>query len=52
MGRKSAKVRRQKWGEREFIRRMGVCGKLGGWPKGRPRKAKPGAKGKGNKKGE
>ena len=39
MGRKSVKVRRQKWGEQEFIRRMRVWGKLGG----RPRKAKPGA---------
>ncbi len=38
MGRRSAEVRVQRWGEREFTRRMGLCGKLGGWPKGRPRK--------------
>ena len=34
MGRKSAKVRQEKWGKKEFVRRMQEWGKLGGLPKG------------------
>ncbi len=34
MGRKSAKVRQEKWGKKEFVRRMQEWGKLGGRPKG------------------
>jgi hypothetical protein len=34
MGNKSARVRRKKWGEKEFVRRMREWGKLGGRPKG------------------
>jgi hypothetical protein len=43
MGRKSAEVRKRKWGEKEFVRRMREWGKLGGRPKGSGRK-KGGAK--------
>lgn len=38
LGRRSAKARRNKWGEREFIRRMREWGKLGGRPKGSSKK--------------
>lgn len=38
MGRKSAKVRQQKWGKKEFVRRMREWGKLGGRPKGSGKK--------------
>jgi hypothetical protein len=34
MGRESAKVRQEKWGKKEFVRRMQEWGKLGGRPKG------------------
>jgi hypothetical protein len=34
MGRKSAEVRKKKWGEGGFLRRMREWGKLGGRPKG------------------
>jgi hypothetical protein len=34
MGRKSAEVRKKKWGEKEFLRRMREWGRLGGRPKG------------------
>jgi hypothetical protein len=34
MGHKSARVRRKKWGEKEFVRLMRQWGKLGGRPKG------------------
>jgi hypothetical protein len=34
MGRKSAKVRQEKWGKKEFVRRMQEWGRLGGRPKG------------------
>ena len=43
MGRKSAKVRQEKWGKQEFIRKMQEWGKLGGRPKGSG-KTKGGAK--------
>ncbi len=33
LGKRSAGVRRKKWGEREFVRRMREWGKLGGRPK-------------------
>jgi hypothetical protein len=42
MGRKSAKVREEKWGKKEFVRRMQEWGKLGG----RPPKNKQHTKGK------
>jgi hypothetical protein len=38
MGRKSAKVRQEKWGKKEFVRKMQEWGKLGGRPKGSGRK--------------
>jgi hypothetical protein len=38
MGRRSAEAREQKWGRREFVRKMREWGKLGG----RPAKAKNG----------
>lgn len=38
MGRRSAAVRIQKWGKREFLRRMRRWGKLGGRPKGSRKK--------------
>ena len=34
MGRKSVKVRQEKWGKQEFVRKMQEWGKLGGRPKG------------------
>jgi len=34
MGRRSADVRKKRWGEKEFTRRMREWGKLGGRPKG------------------
>ena len=34
MGRKSAKVRQEKWGRKEFVRRMKEWGRLGGRPRG------------------
>ena len=33
MGKRSAEARRDKWGQREFLRRMREYGKLGGRPK-------------------
>jgi hypothetical protein len=45
MGRKSAKVRQEKWGKQEFIRKMQEWGKLGGRPKGSSKQ-----KGKGGQK--
>jgi hypothetical protein len=45
MGRRSAKARKEKWGEAEFQRKMQVWGKLGGRPKGSSKnKTKKGAK--------
>jgi hypothetical protein len=38
MGRKSAKVRRKKWGEKEFRHLMRKWGKKGGRPKGTGKK--------------
>jgi hypothetical protein len=38
MGRKSAEVRRKKWGKKEFCRRMQRWGKLGGRPKASKKK--------------
>lgn len=32
LGRRSVEVRREKWGEEEFLRRMRAWGKLGGRP--------------------
>jgi len=43
MGRKSAEARAQKWGKKEFVRRMREWGRLGGRPKGSEKK-KGGAK--------
>jgi hypothetical protein len=40
MGRKSAKVREEKWGKKEFVRLMQEWGKLGGRPKGSGKKTK------------
>ena len=34
LGRKSAEVRKKKWGKQEFLRKMQEWGKLGGRPKG------------------
>lgn len=34
MGRRSAEVRIQRWGKREFVAKMREWGKLGGRPKG------------------
>jgi hypothetical protein len=34
MGRRSVRTRIQKWGKKEFVRRMQEWGKLGGRPKG------------------
>jgi hypothetical protein len=34
MGRRSAAVRIERWGKRQFIAKMRVWGKLGGRPKG------------------
>ena len=45
MGRRSAKARKEKWGEAEFQRKMQEWGKLGGRPKGSGKKqAKKGGK--------
>jgi hypothetical protein len=33
LGKRSAEVRRKKWGKREFLKRMREYGKLGGRPK-------------------
>ena len=38
LGRKSAKVRQEKWGKQEFIRKMQEWGKRGGRPKGSGKK--------------
>jgi hypothetical protein len=38
MGKRSAEARKQKWGEREFAKRMREWGKLGGRPKGSTKK--------------
>jgi hypothetical protein len=38
MGRKSAEVRRKKWGARKFRRQLQEWGKLGGRPKGSTKK--------------
>ena len=50
MGRRSVKARKEQWGEAEYRRRMQEWGKLGGRPKGRPRKAT--IAGAGNRKGK
>jgi hypothetical protein len=43
LGKASAAARREKWGEKEFIRKMRKWGKLGGRPKGsRKKKSKRG----------
>jgi hypothetical protein len=41
LGKRSADVRRKKWGKAEFERRMREWGKKGGRPKGRGKKEKP-----------
>jgi len=38
LARRSVEVRREKWGEKEFKRRLREWGKLGGRPKGSGRK--------------
>lgn len=40
MGRRSAKIRIQKWGKREFVAKMREWGKLGGRPKSSGKKEK------------
>jgi hypothetical protein len=40
LGHKSAKARQEKWGKKEFIRRMREWGKMGGRPKGSGKKTK------------
>jgi hypothetical protein len=40
MGRRSVEARIQKWGEREFVRKLREWGKLGGRPKGKRSKGK------------
>jgi hypothetical protein len=45
MGRKSAEARANKWGKKEFVRRMREWGKLGGRPKGSGKKAGKAKKG-------
>jgi hypothetical protein len=40
LGKRSANVRRKKWGKAEFERRMREWGKLGGRPKGSGKKDK------------
>ena len=50
MGLRSVKARKEQWGEAEYRRRMQEWGKLGGRPKGRPRKAT--IAGAGNRKGK
>ena len=47
MGKRSAAVRRQKWGEKEFIRKMQEWGKLGGRPRKAAVEARPKSKVKG-----
>ena len=44
LGRRSAKVRQEKWGRRDFVKRMQEWGKLGGRPKGSGKKQKKGGK--------
>lgn len=45
MGRRSAKSRKEQWGDAEFRRRLQEWGRLGGRPKGSGKKpAKKGAK--------
>lgn len=45
LGKRSARVRRNKWGKKEFVNRMREWGKLGGRPKGSgKKKSKRGAK--------
>jgi hypothetical protein len=34
LAQKSVRARREKWGDKEFVRRMREWGKLGGRPKG------------------
>ena len=38
MGQRSAEARVEKWGKKEFVRRMREWGKLGGRPKGSKKK--------------
>jgi hypothetical protein len=38
LGRKSVDARKEKWGKKEFVRRMQEWGKLGGRPKGNGKK--------------
>ena len=42
LGRRSAEVREEAWGRREFVKRMREWGKLGGRPKGSKDKRKGG----------
>jgi len=42
MGCKSAEARVQKWGRKEFVRKMQEWGKLGGRPKGSSKESKRG----------
>jgi len=44
LGRRSAEVREEAWGRREFVKRMREWGKLGGRPKGSKNKLKKGGK--------
>ena len=44
MGRKSAQSRIERWGKKEFIRRMQEWGKFGGRPKGSVKKTTKGGK--------
>jgi hypothetical protein len=40
LGKRSARVRKTKWGKKEFVRRMQEWGKLGGRPKGSGKKGR------------
>ena len=44
LGHRSAEVREEAWGRREFVKRMREWGKLGGRPKGSKNKQKKGGK--------
>jgi len=44
LGRRSAEVREEAWGRREFVKRMREWGKLGGRPKGSKKKQKKGGR--------
>jgi hypothetical protein len=44
LGRRSAEVRAELWGRREFVKRMREWGKLGGRPKGSGKKQQKGGR--------